>query len=225
VNARGKPDSTAANTAEAWVLRITVAMTVAALALSYRNQVDFASSPAGGYPLWGAIVFPFIIDSFVVVGELLLFACASRAEKGWRLRAWAWTLALGGLIASAFAGMAHLGLGSPGSAYLAAAVAPLAAAASLGTGLGIVKRNASKRKQAGQSRQETATATILPDAADRPRARQPGKQPPADLVAKIRDDKAANLPTGRQAVMKRHSVTAHQARVAIKAASNGAPVG
>ena len=215
---QAKQDSTAVQAADRAVLWITCAATVAALGLSYRNQFDFASSHRGGYPLWAAAVFPLMIDSFVVVGELRLFSAVARNEE-WRIKAWAWLLTLGGLAASSVAGVAHVGLSGPLSVKLAAAVAPLAAAASLGTGLGIVKLNA-RRKAPAAGQADTAG----------PRARQPGKrtksgQPSAAVVSQwITDDRLAGLPMGRRSFTDRHraeGLTEHAARVALAVSGNG----
>ena len=199
---------------------ITCGSTAAALGLSYRNQLDFASQ-TGGYPLYLALLFPLIIDSFVVVGELRLFTATARAE-GLRIKAWAWLLTLGGLAASTAAGTAHVGLEGSTGKLLAAAVAPLAAAASLGTGLGIVKLRA-----------RTASTGKVPGTAagDRPqtpaagrRARSRGTPTAEQMEAWYAEDAAAGLPCGKQAFAKRHKssgVTEHQARLFLAARSNG----
>ena len=151
--------------ADTAVLRITIGATVAALALSFRNQIDFATQ-RGGYPVWGAIFWALIIDSPVIVGELRLYSATARKEAG-RIKVWAWTLTLSGLLLSMAAGAAHVT--TPGwlpVKVLAAAVPPLAAAASLGTGLGIVKLNAA-RSGSEQEREPRSR----PEAT---RARQPG---------------------------------------------------
>jgi len=215
--------------ADAAVLRITIGATLAALTLSFRNQVDFATQ-RGGYPVWGSILWALIIDSPVIVGELRLYSAAARNE-GWRIKAWAWTITLVGLVVSMSAGAAHVVV--PGwlpVKVLAAVIPPLMAAASLGTGLGIVKLNAGRKP--GQSRQGTATRPPLPDEASTARARQPGKprkrktgQPDPETIAGwLADDKLAGLPTGRLAFWHRHEdegLTEHLARVAVKAADNG----
>jgi hypothetical protein len=220
-------DSTTVKVADWAVLGITLFTTVAALALSYRNQFDFASGPGGGYPVWGAILFPLLIDSFVVVGEIRLFSATIRAD-GWRIKTWAWLLTVIGLAASAAANVAHVGLDGPASVKLAAAVAPLAAAASLGTGLGIVKLNARARKTGATA---AVTATV-PAAASRPAtapARQPGRArktrrtgPAAEqLAAWIADDRLAGLDMTRRKFAARHGISDHHARTALAAASNG----
>ena len=223
--------------ADTAVLRITIAATVAALALSFRNQIDFATQ-RGGYPVWGAILWALIIDSPVIVGELRLYSAAARHEGG-RIKAWAWTLTLSGLLVSMAAGAAHVT--TPGwlpVKVLAAAVPPLAAAASLGTGLGIVKLNAARNKDGGAG-QGTASRR-LPDPSPQTagiRVRQPGitgKQARsrasstapsyAQLAVWAAADREAGLPMGRVSFHKRHAddgVTEHHARMFLDSQANG----
>jgi hypothetical protein len=221
------------------VLRITIAATLAALALSFRNQVDFATQ-RGGYPVWGAVLWALIIDSPVIVGELRLYSAAARIpHEDTRIKVWAWTLTLTGLLVSMAAGAAHVAI--PGwmpVKVLAAAVPPLAAAASLGTGLGIVKLRHRSSGRGTQGR-ETAVATSSPRP-DGPRARQPGitaaqarKRPSAtapsyaQLAAWAAEDRQAGLPMGRISFAKRHKaegLTEHHARMFLDGEQNGSPV-
>src|SRR5262252_3796911 len=167
-------EDTSVRRADTAVLCITIGATLAALGLSFRNQVDFATQ-RGGYPVWGAILWALIIDSPVIVGELRLYSAASRDEPHpYRIKAWAGTLTICGLIVSMSAGAAHVVV-PPWLPVkvLAAVIPPLMAAASLGTGLGIVKlRNRPGGTQSEQKRDE-AVATSQPRTA-RSRARQPG---------------------------------------------------
>ena len=217
-----------------WVGRITVGATIAALGLSYRNQLDFATQ-RGGYPFWAGLFFPLIIDSFVIVGELRVYSATARREK-LRIKAWAWLLTLGGLAASMAAGMARTGLAWPPTGQmLAAAVAPLAAAASLGTGLGIVKLRAREARRAdspssadvGVAAQQPSQGTT-PAPARRSRVRHPGNGTPPPgpevLAQMISQDRLDGLPMGRRAFHKRHEaegVTEHHARMALAGSENG----
>ena len=219
------------------VSRITVGATVAALAFSYRNQLDFATQRAG-YPVWLAFTWPLMIDSFVIVGELRLFTATAR-DEGWRIKAWAWTLVLLGLAISVLFGVAHTGLPAWIPAEkLAAAVPPLAAAASLGTGLGIVKLRAREAGRAvassgsgegaGTAAQQSPRGTAPTPAPARSRARHLGQATPppsAEVLAQmISADQLAGLRMGRRAFAKRHKdegVTEHIARTALDAVSNG----
>jgi hypothetical protein len=213
--------------ADTAVLRITIGATLAALALSFRNQIDFATQ-RGGYPVWGAVLWALIIDSPVIVGELRLYSAAARKEAG-RIKAWAWTLTMTGLLVSMAAGAAHVT--TPGwlpVKVLAAAVPPLAAAASLGTGLGIVKLNAARKDGSGQQEREPSPRP------ETPRARQPGitagqarrrtsatAPSYAQLAALAAEDTAAGLPMGRISFARRHGVSEHHARVFLDSQANG----
>ena len=236
--AEGKQaDNTTVDRADTAVLRITIAATLAALTLSFRNQMDFATQ-RGGYPWWGAILWSLIIDSPVIVGELRLYSAASREEPHpYRIKAWAWTLTICGLIVSMSAGAAHVVV-PPWLPVkvLAAVIPPLMAAASLGTGLGIVKlRNRPGGAQPKQKRDE-AVATSQPRTA-RSRARQPGitarqarRKPSAtvpsyaQLAAWAAEDREAGEPMGRESFVKRHAdegLTSHHARQFLTGAMNG----
>lgn len=215
-------DSKTVRQADRAVLWITCGSTAAALALSYRNQVDFASQ-RGHYPAWAALIFPLIIDSPVIVGELRLYSAVMRREAA-RIKAWAWLLTGLGLVISMAFGAAHvsLPLWFPAE-QLAAAVAPLAAAASLGTGLGIVKLNADKPARETRQTSDSDTAP----------ARQPGKQARrkpagnmtvpsyAQLAALAAKDEQDHKPMGRRAFATRHSISQHHARVFLGSRQNG----
>ena len=216
-----------------WVCRITVGSTIAALGLSYRNQLDFATQ-RGGYPFWAGLFFPLIIDSFVIVGELRVYSATARREK-LRIKAWAWLLTRGGLAASMAAGLARTGLAWPPTGQmLAAAVAPLAAAASLGTGLGIVKLRAREARRADSQTSDGVNVAArssrgtTPAPARRSRARHPGNGTPPPgperLAQMISDDQLAGLPMGRRSFHQRHvkdGVTEHHARMALAGSENG----
>jgi hypothetical protein len=232
--AKQAPDTTV-DRADTAVLGLTVGATVAALTLSFRNQIDFATQ-RGGYPVWGAILWALIIDSPVIVGELRLYSAAARSE-GWRIKAWAWTITLVGLVISMSAGAAHVTI--PASfpvKVLAAVIPPLMAAASLGTGLGIVKlRNRSPSgAQTTQERDEAVATTPRPAAS---RVRQPGitarqarskasatAPSYAQLAAWAAADAGQGLPMGRVSFTRRHAdegLTEHYAKQFLTSRSNG----
>lgn len=223
-------DSKTVRQADQAVLWITCGSTAAALALSYRNQVDFASQ-RGHYPAWAALIFPLIIDSPVIVGELRLYSAVMRHEDI-RIKAWAWLLTGLGLVISMAFGAAHvsLPLWFPAE-QLAAAVAPLAAAASLGTGLGIVKLNAGKPASRDQETDpghgSASTPARQPGKADPKRARRrpPGGGPSyVQLRAWAEEDQLSGLDMTRRKFAGRHGITEHQAKKALTSASNGGDV-
>jgi hypothetical protein len=194
--------------------------TLLALALSYRNLLDFASQ-RGALPLWAAVAWPLLLDVFLVVGELRLFSATARREK-LRIKIWAAVLTAVGLAASLAGNIAHAGLGAPWQVKLAAAVPPLAAAASLGTGLGIVKLKARPAKTGEEPRAAAADSSQprAPAKTSRARPSVPVEQIEAWYTAEL----AAGLPVGKQAFAARHKadgLTEHQARVFLKARGNG----
>jgi hypothetical protein len=120
---------------------VTIAAIIAAASLtsfaeSYRGLYDWAREH-GLSGLWAA-AWPLQLDTFIAVGELALFvALVDRWSARSRTAAWAVTLA--GLAASVAGNVGHVH-----SALLTdratAAVPPLAAAAALAVGLGVLKR-------------------------------------------------------------------------------------
>jgi Protein of unknown function (DUF2637) len=207
---------------------ITCLATLAALGLSYRGLYDFATQH-GGYPRWAAAIFPLIIDSFVVLGELRLFSATLRKESV-RIKLWAWTLTLGGLIVSMAGNVAHVGLAATWDMKLAAAAAPLAAAASLTTGLGILKLNA--RQEARQDGGGDRGAA--PDRERGPAVAVPASRPaPVSLRAQawsrvaagsaaydeaLADLEAGRTPKGKSRLAAAHGISEHHARVALEQA-------
>ena len=118
-----------------------IAVLVAAASLvsfgeSYRGLYDWASRH-GLHGPW-ALAWPLQVDSFIAVGELALFvALADRWRPRSRVAAWAVTLA--GLAVSVAGNIGHIA-GHAVTDRATAAVPPLAAAAALAVGLGVLKR-------------------------------------------------------------------------------------
>jgi hypothetical protein len=202
---------------------IACGATIAALALSYRNQFNFATQHAN-YPVWLAWVFPLMIDSFVVSGEIRLFSATARREP-LRIRLWAWFLTLSGLAVSVVFGVAHVDWSALGTAgpKLAAAVAPLAAAASLGTGLGLVKRRAQQPGVKGRQAAEPSEAVTAPTPRGRRVAAPPATRArPGDKGIELARQAVAaaraegRTPPGRQTLATAYSISPHQARVILK---------
>lgn len=118
-----------------------VAVLVAAASLvsfgeSYRGLYDWAREHglSGGW----AVAWPVQVDTFIAVGELALFvALADQWRTRSRLGAWAVTLA--GLAVSVAGNIGHV-TGHLIADRATAAVPPLAAAAALAVGLGVLKR-------------------------------------------------------------------------------------
>jgi hypothetical protein len=126
-----------ARTAALIVISVLVAgSTAVAFGESYRALYLWASMH--GVPGGWAMVWPAMVDTFTCVGELALFvALTDRWEA--RSRVFAWTVTLAGLSVSVAANVGHVTAGSF-TARATAAVPPVAAAAALAVGLGVLKR-------------------------------------------------------------------------------------
>ncbi len=122
---------------------ITILVTVASVASfaeSYRGLYIWASRH-DLHGVW-ALAFPAQVDVFVAVGDLaLLVALADGWNRSSRIGAWAVTLC--GLAVSVAANVGHV-QGHDAMTRATAAVPPLAAAAALAVGLGILKRTVAK---------------------------------------------------------------------------------
>lgn len=122
------------------------ALAAIAVLVAAASAVSFAESYRGlwlwahGHGLSGtwAVIWPLQIDVFIAVGELALFvALADRWPARSRTAAWAVTVA--GLAVSVAGNVGHVAGHSPAT-WATAAVPPLAAAAALAVGLGVLKR-------------------------------------------------------------------------------------
>ena len=112
------------------------AASLVSFAESYRGLLDWASRHGLSGP-W-AVAWPLQVDTFIAVGELALFvALADRWPP--RSRAAAWLVTLAGLAVSVAGNVGHVA-GHSATHRVTAAVPPLAAAAALTVGLGVLKR-------------------------------------------------------------------------------------
>jgi Protein of unknown function (DUF2637) len=157
------------------ILRVPrrAALSAISVLVASASAVSFAESYRGLYVwshehglhgLW-AVAWPVQVDTFIAVGELALFvALADRWAVRSRLAAWAVTLL--GLAVSVAGNVGHVA-GHSLSNRATAAIPPLAAAAALAVGLGVLKRvvqahhavepdTASKHEHAGGARPAVA---------------------------------------------------------------------
>lgn len=114
---------------------LVAATSLVSFAESYRGLFLWAGRH-GLHGLWAA-AWPLQVDTFIAVGELALFvALADR----WALRSRlaAWMVALAGLALSVAGNVGHVA-GHDAAGRVTAAVPPLAAAAALAVGLGVLK--------------------------------------------------------------------------------------
>jgi hypothetical protein len=128
-----------------------IALVAIAVLVSAASAASFAESYRGLF-LWAvrhglrgvwAAGFPLQVDVFIAVGELALFVVlADRWAARSRVAAWAVTVA--GLVVSVAGNVGHVA-GSDLASRATAAVPPLAAAAALVVGLGVLKRVVASR--------------------------------------------------------------------------------
>jgi hypothetical protein len=130
------------------ILRVPrrAALTAISFLVAAASLVSFAESYRGlflwaaGHGLRGswAVAWPLQVDVFIAVGELALFvALADRWPP--RSRVAAWTVTVLGLAVSVAGNVGHVS-GHSLTVRATAAVPPLAAAAALAVGLGVLKR-------------------------------------------------------------------------------------
>ena len=199
------------------VLRVPRSAALAAIAVlvAGASLVSFAESYRGLY-LWAhghglaglwAVAWPLQVDTFIAVGELALFvALADRWAARSRFAAWAVTL--GGLVVSVAGNVGHVAAGSL-TARGTAAVPPLAAAAALAVGLGVLKRVVAHHGAPAEP--DAILATV---AADAETAAQ------AALAASV----AASNPLSQRQLMERFGLSRAQERTvpqSVTMATNG----
>lgn len=118
------------------ITMLVTAASAASFAESYRGLFEWASHH-GLSGIWAA-GFPLQVDVFIAVGELALFvALADSWERRSRIGAWLVTIA--GLAVSVAGNVGHIA-GHALADRATTAIPPLAAAAALAVGLGVLKR-------------------------------------------------------------------------------------
>lgn len=115
---------------------LVTAASAASFAESYRGLWLWAVHH-GLSGIWG-YGFPLQVDVFIAVGEAALFVALA---DGWQVRSrmGAWAVTLAGLAVSVAGNIGHI-TGTDPASRITAAVPPLAAAAALAVGLGVLKR-------------------------------------------------------------------------------------
>lgn len=123
---------------------LVAAASLVSFAESYRALYEWASH----HSLTGrwAIIWPLQVDVFIAVGELALFVALADAWST-RSRVAAWLVTLAGLAVSVAGNVGHIGSHALAD-RATAAVPPLAAAAALAVGLGVLKRVVEHQRQA-----------------------------------------------------------------------------
>ena len=115
---------------------LVTAASVTSFAESYRGLYLWAGHH-GLHGIWAA-GFPLQVDVFVAVGELALFVALADSWPA-RSRVAAWGVTVAGLAVSVAGNVGHIA-GHDLASRATAAVPPLAAAAALAVGLGVLKR-------------------------------------------------------------------------------------
>ncbi len=142
---------------------VAIAVLVAAASLvsfaeSYRGLFEWARHH-GLQGVWAA-VWPLQVDVFIAVGELALFVALA---DGWRARSRfaAWVVTGTGLSVSVAGNVGHV-TGHHLADHVTAAVPPLAAAAALAVGLGVLKRVVEAHHQAPEFGTASAELPTVP---------------------------------------------------------------
>jgi len=133
---------------------LVIAASAASFAESYRGLYLWAHHH-GLTGLWAA-AWPLQVDTFIGVGELALFVALVDRWRP-RARASAWAVTLAGLAVSVAGNVGHV-TSRAVTARGTAAIPPLAAAAALAVGLGVLKRVVDKHHQAPPQPYPTAAA-------------------------------------------------------------------
>ena len=126
------------------ITALVIAASGASFAESYRGLFLWAHHH-GLTGIWAA-AWPLQVDTFIGVGELALFVALVDRWKP-RARASAWAITLAGLAVSVAGNIGHV-TSHAVTARGTAAVPPLAAAAALAVGLGVLKRVVEKHPPA-----------------------------------------------------------------------------
>lgn len=153
------------------VALLAIALLVAAASLtsfaeSYRGLFDWAREH--GLPGFWSAVWPLQVDVFIAIGELTLFVALVDAWRT-RHRAAAWTVTLIGLGVSVAGNVGHVHSAHAAS-RVTAAVPPLAAAAALAVGLGVLKRIIEHRQEHAARPLRTVAADVQTAAVEALRA-------------------------------------------------------
>jgi hypothetical protein len=150
---------------------LVAAASVASFMESFRALYEWAREH--GLSVHWSAVWPLQIDVFIAVGELALFVAL---VDGWqrRSRILPWVVTLAGLAVSVAGNVGHVGWLASVADKATAAVPPLAAAAALAVGLGVLKRVVEHRPAAAPLQVSSPVFTDAEGAAAEAMARSIG---------------------------------------------------
>jgi hypothetical protein len=138
---------------------LVVSASVVSFAESYRGLYVWARHH-GLSGVWAAL-WPVQVDVFIAVGELALFIALIDQWRG-RARVLPWLITVSGLAVSVAANIGHV-TSTQLTTRATASVPPLAAAAALAAGLGVLKRVVSQRRASTPGDQPgTENGVVLP---------------------------------------------------------------
>jgi hypothetical protein len=208
------------------IVLLVAAATLVSFAESYRALYEWAARH-GLAGVW-ADVWPLQVDVFIAVGELALFVALA---DGWNLRSRiaAWTVTSLGLAVSVAGNIGHVASADFAS-RATAAVPPLAAAAALAVGLGVLKRVVAVRPKAVEPADDgtPGAATAAAEQPVEPVSALTLAPVPSDALqaaeARLRATVAAGNPLSVNALQERFNLTratARDLRAAVLAESNG----
>jgi Protein of unknown function (DUF2637) len=187
---------------------LVAAASFTSLAESYRALLDWATRH-GLHGIW-AVAWPLQVDTFIAVGELALFVALA---DSWtvRSRAGASTVTVLGLAVSVAGNIGHVAAHDWAS-RATAAIPPLAAAAALAVGLGVLKRVVAARTTHDSQNALPVLTQVVPASSEH--AAQMA------LAASV----AAGNPISQRQMMTRFGLTRtaeRKVRQAVLAESNG----
>jgi hypothetical protein len=188
---------------------LVAAASAARFTESYRALYDWASRH-GVHGMWAA-AWPLQVDTFIAVGELALFVALADSWSA-RSRIAAWTVTGVGLVVSIAGNIGHAAVHDWAS-RATAAVPPLAAAAALAVGLGVLKRVVASRTESATTQLTVPVLTQTAPADSKDAAR-------LAIAASV----AAGNPLSQRAVMARFGLSRaaeRDVRQSVLAQSNG----
>ena len=144
-----------------WLIGVLIPLaTLASFIVSFRGLFEWAVNHS--WPWYLAPALPLIVDLLIICGEIVLFTAAIDGGTPWHVRLWAWVVTVG------FTGISIAGNVSHAATHDVATrigwgLPPAGIAIALGFGLGELKRQADKYRQAAPARVTAPVTAWRPD--------------------------------------------------------------